>query len=366
MNIKKIIKIIENLAPIEYAEKFDNVGLIIGSYEAVINKILLTIDITSEVMKEAIHLKSNLIISFHPLLFKKNINSIIREKHQDNIIIEAIKNNINIYSCHTNLDNIFHGSNHLLANLLDLTSTRVLIPKYGTMGKLTTYIPLTHVNKLRNALFNSGCGVYNNYYNCSFNFNGIGTFSCKSLSQPFLGKKNKINFEKEVCLNITFPYFKYNLVKKILFDIHPYEEVVYEVYKLNDNENLHVGNGLLCECNININDINFIKLIKNKLKLSFIKHSKLLNIQVKKVAIIVGSGGFGIKYAKKLNVDVFISSDIKYHDFFLGNNSMVIIDIGHYESEIFIKKFLYKYLNKKIPNFTVIDSNINTNPVYYK
>jgi dinuclear metal center YbgI/SA1388 family protein len=363
MNIKQVIKIIENLAPIEYAEKFDNVGLLIGSYHAKITNILITLDVTCEVINEAIHKNCNLIITFHPILFN-SVKCIIKEKYQHNIIIKSIKNNINIYSCHTNLDVMFNGSNNCLSRKLNLIPRRVLIPQHGTTKKLTTYITQEYADKLKIELFKIGCGVFNNYDNCNFTFNGKGEFRCKPQANPFLGDKNITNKKDEICLNIIFPSHKHELVKNVLFKYHPYEEVPYEIYDLKYNDNIYIGNGLLCDVRVEIRDIDFLYFIKHKLQIKYIKYSKLLNKKINKIAIMVGSGSFGLDYAKQCKVDVYISSDIKYHDFFVADNQMLIIDIGHYESEKFVKKFLFKYLSEKIINLTILESEINTNPIY--
>lgn len=363
INVKYISDIIEYWAPKKYSEDYDNVGLLIGSYDQKVNKILITLDTTEDVLNEAINKKCDLIITFHPIIFNK-LKTIISTNRIESLAIKAIKNNISIYSIHTNLDNIYMGNNYNLSNILSLKKTKILIPKNNTLKKLTTYIPKKYANNILNLLFKAGAGNIGNYSNCSYRFNGFGSFKCKKNANPKIGIKNNINLEEETCINVIFNSYQENDIKKVLFENHPYEEVAYEIYNL-ENNNKFLGIGIIGDLNISMSEISFLKFLKEKLKIKFIKHSNFLNKKIKKVSIISGSGSFGISYAKEENADVFISCDLKYHNFFESDNKIFLIDIDHYECEKFNKEIIYSFLKKKLPNFDIIQSLVNTNPVHY-
>lgn len=363
MKVKDITDVLEKWAPIEYAESFDNVGLLIGSYEQIIYKIIITLDITENVIEEAIIKNCNLIITFHPIFFEK-IKKLVGNTQSERIAILAIKNNISIYSIHTNLDNIWKGTNNNICEKLGLINKKILIPKIGTLKKLITYVPTKYAEYIRNILFKYGAGNIGNYQKCSYNFNGIGTFKGNEYTNPSIGEPNKLNFEEETCINMIFPSYKEFEIKKALFDNHPYEEVAYEIINL-ENNNQYIGLGMVGELKKSMLDIDFIKFLKKKMLIKYLRHSSLLNKNIKKIAVLSGSGIFALPYAKKEKVDLFLSSDIKYHYFFEADNKMIIVDIGHYECEQFNKELIYTFLKEKFPNFNILQSTINTNPIYY-
>ncbi|WP_212113155.1 Nif3-like dinuclear metal center hexameric protein [Candidatus Shikimatogenerans silvanidophilus] len=350
IKIKKIIQIIEKEFPLCYSEDFDNVGLLIGSYENIVNGILITLDITNKVIEESIYKNCNLIITFHPILFKK-INKIIYENNK--IIFDCIKNDISIYCIHTNLENYKNLTNKFIFNKLKLINKKILIPKKKIFKKMVTYVPNDYLEKIRYKLFEAGAGKIGNYKECSFTFKGIYSFK----------KKYKLNFKKETCINVIFYSHLEEKIKKTLLKYHPYTEVSYEIFNLENNVN--IGNGLIGYLEKPIKDIIFLDFLKKKLSLKIIRHSKILNKKIIKISLLCGSGKFAINIAKKKKSDVFISSDFKYHDFFIKD--ILIIDIGHYESENYIKKNLFIFLNKKL-NFykkKIHISEINTNPIFY-
>ncbi|WP_185873981.1 Nif3-like dinuclear metal center hexameric protein [Blattabacterium cuenoti] len=362
--VKDISKILENFAPIEYAEDYDNIGLIIGSYNQKVTKILITLDITEKVIEESIYKKCNLIISFHPIFLKNSIKKLNGSTYLERLVISALKNDISIYVIHTNLDVIWQGTNSYISQILKLNRMKVLIPKIGTMKKLTTYVPVSFAKKVRNSLFDAGAGKISNYSRCSYNFDGLGSFMGNEKTKPVVGKKGKFHLEKETCINVLFPFHKLNRIKKALFKNHPYEEVPYEIYNI-ENINPYLGIGIIGYIEKKINESDFLFYLKKTFNLSCIKHSPFIGKKINKITMIAGAGSFGIEYALKEEAHVFISSDLKYHDFFKNENKILIVDIGHYESEQFNKNLLKDFLNKKFIHIPVYESKILTNPVQY-
>jgi len=363
MIIKDITNCIEEIAPLNFAEGFDNVGLLIGNYNTKVTGVLVTLDTLENIVDEAIDKKCNLIVSFHPIIFSglKKING---KNYVERVILKAIKNDIAIYAIHTALDNSDQGVNAKICEVLNLKNTKILIPQANTLKKLTTYIPLDNAEHVRKSLFNAGAGTIGNYDQCSFNAEGIGTYRGNENSNPVLGEKGKLHQESEVIISVIFEKNKEKNLLKSLFKAHPYEEVAYEIVSL-DNKNQEIGIGMIGELNEPMNEVDFLKFIKETMNVKGIRHSKLLNKPINKVAVLGGSGSFAIENAKNADADIYITADIKYHEFYKAENKLIIADIGHYESEQFTKNLLVDILTKKFPNFAIILSQINTNPIYY-
>ncbi|MFV9551985.1 Nif3-like dinuclear metal center hexameric protein [Algibacter sp. PT7-4] len=363
MIVQDVINHLEALAPLAYAEDFDNVGLLVGDKSKKITGILVTLDTLEAVVDEAIEANCNLIVSFHPIIFK-GLKKITGKNYVERVVMKAIKNDIAIFSIHTALDNALQGVNDMICNQLQLKNKRILIPQNETIKKLTTYVPKDEAEKLRTALFNVGAGNIGNYSNCSFNAEGLGTYKGNASSNPTKGNKGETHHEAETKITITYAKHIETQVLQTLFKTHSYEEVAYEITTL-ENKNQNIGMGMIGEFEKPMDEITFLKHLKTKMNTTCIRHSSLLNKKIKKVAVLGGSGSFAIQAAKANGADAFVTADLKYHDFFTAENSIILADIGHYESEQFTKNLLVAYLTKKITNFAIILSKTNTNPVKY-
>jgi dinuclear metal center YbgI/SA1388 family protein len=363
MKIKQILQVLDEMAPLAYAEDFDNVGLLVGDYSTEATGVLVCHDVLESVVDEAVAKKCNLIVCFHPILFS-GLKKITGKDYVQKAVIKAIKNDIAIYAVHTALDNEKNGSNKLFCDALGLINTKILLPKQNFIQKLITFVPQENFVPLRNALFSVGAGSIGNYENCSFQSTGMGSFKGNENSHPVVGEKNEFKEIEEVKLEVTFEKHLQSKILKKLFQNHPYEEVAYEVYQL-ENEHQNIGMGRTGELENEMNEEDFLKMVKIKMECGVIKHSKLLNKKVKKVAVLAGSGAFAIKNAVLAGADVFLTADLKYHDFYQSENQIVLADIGHFESEHYIKNYIVDYLTKKITNFAIILSQENTNPVKY-
>jgi len=363
MIVHDVITHLEDLAPLAYAEEFDNVGLLVGDKNTRITGVLVTLDTLENVVDEAIENQCNLIVSFHPIIFK-GLKKITGNSYVERVVLKAIENKIAIYAIHTALDNAFDGVNGSLCDLLGIQNKTVLIPQVGAIKQLTTYVPTKNAEELRAALFLVGAGSIGNYDNCSFNLTGEGTFKGNKNSNPVVGEKHKLHKEIEIQIKISFDKHLEKRILNTLFQNHPYEEVAYEIITL-ENTNQHIGMGMVGYLEKPMESTEFLTFIKNKLNCSVVRHSKLLDTPIHKVAVLGGSGSFAIEAAKLAGAEAFITSDLKYHDFYRAENDLLLSDIGHYEGEQHIKNILVAYLKKKITNFAVLLSKINTNPVKY-
>jgi len=363
MQIAEIIALLESVAPPSLQEHYDNAGLLTGNAGWPCTGALCTLDATEEVIKEAVQQNCNLVVAHHPIIFGglKKING---KNYVEKAVITAIKNDIAIYAIHTNLDNVLAGVNGMMAGKLGLVNTRILAPKEATLKKLYTFVPLEQAEQVRAALFAAGGGHIGNYNECSFGVEGTGTFKGGEDTNPFVGKPGERHYEKELKVEVIFPSYLQAPVVKALLAAHPYEEVAYDVVDL-ANAHPRIGSGLVGELPEPMPETAFLTLLKQSFNLSLIRHTALLGRPVKKVALCGGAGSFLVSKALASGADVYVTADMKYHEFFDANDRIVIADIGHFESEQFTIDLLAAILREKFPTFAVLKTAVKTNPVHY-
>ncbi|NOT49754.1 MAG: Nif3-like dinuclear metal center hexameric protein [Chitinophagaceae bacterium] len=363
MKIAEIISFLESRAHPSLQEHYDNAGLLTGSGNWVCSGIICSLDATEQVVAEAIQKKCNLIVAHHPIIFGglKKING---KNYVEKTVITAIKNDIAIYAIHTNLDNVITGVNGRIAELLGLHTISVLAPKENSLKKLFTFAPVQKTEQVRNAIFAAGGGHIGNYSECSFNAEGTGTFKGGEGTDPYVGEPGKQHQEKEIKIEVIFPSFLESTIITAMKAAHPYEEVAYDVIQLSNSYN-GIGAGVVGELPAPEDEKKFLTLLKERFRVPIIRHSALLNKQVKKVAVCGGAGSFLISKALAAGVDAYITADMKYHEFFDANGRMLIADIGHYESEQFTIDLLKEILEQKFPTFAVLKTEVKTNPVNY-
>ena len=363
MNVKSICELIEEVAPLALQESFDNAGLLVGDSQMEVTSALVCIDITDEVIDEALHKKCNLIISHHPLIFT-GLKRITGQNEVQRCVAKAIKNDIAIYAAHTNLDNVLEGVSGRMAEKIGLKNVRILQPKQNVLLKLVTYVPKIHSFAVREALFNAGAGQIGNYDLCSFNSDGTGTFKATKNAQPFVGKIDELHSEAETKIEVILPdYLKYKVLDALISS-HPYEEPAYDFIPLRNAWN-QVGAGVIGELEVAEDELKFLNRMKEIFNVPTIRHTQLLGKKIKRIAVCGGSGSSFLNDAILAKADVFISGDFKYHEFFEADNRILIADIGHFESEQFTKDIFYEIITKKIPTFAVQISDSKTNPINY-
>ena len=271
--IKNIISVLEKYAPVQYQESYDNSGLITGNTNMEINGITVSLDCTEDVIDEAIAHKCNMVVAHHPILFSglKKING---KNYVERAIIKAIKNDIALYAIHTNLDNVVNGVNAMLSDKLGLTNIRILAPKSNLLRKLVTYVPSNNVTEVRQSLFDAGAGSIGNYDECSFNVTGTGTFRANKGTNPFVGEHGKQHHEPEMRIELIYEIHKEQRIIAALNNVHPYEEVAYDIYDL-ENKLTTVGSGLIGETAEAFSEIEFLTHVKNVLNAGLIRHTKI-------------------------------------------------------------------------------------------
>lgn len=363
LQINKIINYLERFAPPALQENYDNSGLIVGDPEAEVSSALVTIDATEAVVDEAIEKKAGIIIAHHPVVFS-GLKRLTGRNYVERTILKAVKNDVAIYAAHTNLDAVTGGVNSKICEKLALKNCRILQPVEGKLKKLVTFIPHNDAEKVRNAVFEAGAGHIGNYDYCGYNIDGTGSFRGSEDTNPYVGEKGKIHYEKEVRFETIFPGWLQGKILKAMIDSHPYEEVAYDIYPL-ENTFEQAGMGMIGELETPLSEKEFLSLLKKTFNTGCIKHTALKRKKVTRVAVCGGAGSFLLNQAISAKADFFVTGDFKYHQFFDAENKIVIADVGHYESEQFTKELFHELLMKKFPKFAVRFSEVNTNPVFY-
>jgi dinuclear metal center YbgI/SA1388 family protein len=363
MKLKELCSFLDTSIPLSYQEDYDNSGLQIGVPDMEVNSALLALDITEDVIDEAIAAGCNLIVSHHPLIFRP-IKKLSGGSMNERIVAKAIKNDIAIYSAHTNLDSLPGGVSYRMAEKLGLKNVRVLVPLKNRFLKLVAFIPENYLEKVKDAVFDAGAGITGNYDRCSFSTPGTGSFRPGENANPFVGKKGKIHFEREVRFEtILYTMLKEKVIEALLH-AHPYEEPAYDIYLL-ENESTEAGLGCIGELPKQMEASEFIKHIADIFSASGLRYSRISDSKISKIALCGGSGASLLKEAIASGADAFVTADIKYHAFFDAENRILLADIGHYEGEKFSVEILYNLIIKKFPTFALRFSEINTNPINY-
>ena len=353
----------ENVAPLALQESYDNAGLITGNPESEVSSALVTIDVTEDVVEEAIDKNAGLIIAHHPIIFS-GLKKITGKTYVERTVIKAIRNDIAIYAAHTNLDFVTGGVNSKICEKLGLKNCRVLQPVSGQLKKLVTFIPHESAEMVRTAVFEAGAGHIGNYSHCGYNLEGTGSFRGGEDTNPYVGEKGQVHLEEEIRFETIFPAWLQSKIVKAMLKTHPYEEVAYDIYTL-ENKFEKAGAGMIGEIETPISETDFLKLLKKTFETGCVKHTALTGKNVQKVAVCGGAGAFLLNQAVGANADFFVTGDFKYHQFFDAETKIVIADVGHYESEQFTKELFYELLTKKFPKFAVRFSEVKTNPVFY-
>jgi dinuclear metal center YbgI/SA1388 family protein len=363
LTVKDVIDHLEAFAPPAYQEVYDNSGLLTGDPLQTVTGILVTIDCTEPVVEEAIVRGCNLIVAHHPIIFK-GLKKITGSNYVERTLLTAIRNGIAIYAIHTNLDSVHTGVNKKICEKIGLVNTNVLAPKTDALTKLVTFIPTEKTGDVLTALYAAGAGQIGNYENCSFSVEGRGTFKPNKKANPTIGEKLVQEVVEETRVEVIFPSYLQARIVEELRKAHPYEEVAFYLTALK-NENQELGSGMVGDLASAEEPSEFLKRLKTSMDLKIIRHTRLLDQPVRKVAVCGGSGSFLLSQARRAGAQIYISADFKYHDFFDAEDQIIIADIGHYESEAFTKELLGEVLTKKFPTFAINFSRTVTNPISY-
>ena len=352
MKVNDIIRELEHWAPPALQEEYDNSGLLCGDPEAEVTSALVSLDLTDDVLDEAIEKGCKLVITHHPFLFRP-VKRVVAGTPVYRILSKALAKGMAIYAMHTNVDNLYHGLNRVLAQKLGLTDVRILQPKKGMLLKLVTFCPLSHADQVRLALFEAGAGHIGDYDQCSYNSQGKGSFRGSDETHQYAGQKNILHFEEEIRIEVIVPAYLEKRVVSAMKKKHPYEEVAYDLFPL-ANEFERAGAGMVGNLKQPVEVQSFLKMVASVFHLPVLRHSPVIKDSVSRIALCSGSGAFLVKDAIGTGADAFLTADLKYHDFQDAGNAIVLADIGHFESEVWVKELFRDVLIEKFPTFAFL------------
>jgi dinuclear metal center YbgI/SA1388 family protein len=367
VNGHEVIQLFEQFAPKHFAMEGDKIGLQIGRLNKQISRVMIALDVLEEVVDEAIAKKVDLIIAHHPIIYRP-LQNIMTDKLPGRLIEKLLKNDISVYAAHTNLDIANGGVNDLLAEALDLKETEVLVPTYEVkLKKLVVYVPEEDSQRLKQALGDAGAGSIGQYSHCLFSTAGIGQFLPNDSANPHIGQIGQLEEVKEVRIETIFPEYLEKKIIQAMLKVHPYEEVAYDIYPLeNRGESLGLGRiGKVEEMTLR----EFAEHVKRALEVPVVRVVGNLDDKVRKVAVLGGDGNKYLSSAKFKGADVYITGDLYYH---VAHDAMMmnlnVIDPGHNVEKI-MKKGVAHYLTKQCSDkrydVEIIASKENTEPFQF-
>lgn len=363
MKISEFTKKIDTLFTIQQAEDFDNVGLLCGNPDREITGVLVGHDALEAVIDEAIDKKCNFVICFHPIIFR-GMKKITGSNYVEKAVLKAIENKIAIYAVHTALDNDYFGVNEGICKALGIENSKILMPKKKSLHQIQFFVPKSHTETVKDAVFQLDAGKIGFYDQCSFSVEGMGSFRPLEGSHPFLGNTHTRELVTEDMVTMVCENHKTKAVIEAMKSAHPYEEVAHQIITL-ENENPFVGLGKYGDLPQALPVEDFLQKIKDVFQLKMIRHSHFSNKTIRRVAVLGGSGADGIHTAMSKKCDAYLTADLKYHDFFQPEGQMLLCDLGHLESEQFVVSQIIARLSEKFANFAILKSEVNTNPVNY-
>lgn len=355
-----VIRVLEDLADPGGAEDWDNVGLVIGSKDARVSRVLVTLDVTPEVIGEAVGRGAGLIVSHHPP-FLEPVRNIDFASPSGRLIKEVIRSGLGIYTLHTNLDVAMGGVNYALAQALGLRELSPLTPVAGeALYKLVVFVPVTHEKQVRLALGAAGAGHIGNYSHCTFRTSGVGTFLPLEGASPFIGTPGELEEVEEVRVETIVPKRRLNGVLEAMLEAHPYEEVAYDVYPL---ANRTKAAGLIGVAPRPGYLHEFAEWVKERLSVAGVRVAGRPDTRIEKVAVCGGAGGNLIRAAYSAGADVLVTGEVRYHQALEAVHlGMAVVEGGHYGTERAIIPVLANYLKQKLPDLAVEVSEVNTDP----
>ncbi len=343
IHVRDVVKKMEAWAPSSLAYAWDNVGLQIGDLDAPVDRILVCLTITEEVVGIALREKISLIVAHHPIIFRP-LHSLCANKPQERLCMELVRGGVACYVAHTNLDLVPGGVSYALADMLGITQVQPLfLVEHAVQYKFVSFVPETHLAAVRQAVSEAGAGIIGEYTQCSFSTPGTGTFLPGASATPFLGNKEMLNEEPERRFETIVPKGCLGAVIGALCEAHPYEEPAYDVFPLIEPDN-NIGLGVRGVLQTPVTMQNLAELTCSLLEEHTVRVYGDADMMVRSVAVLGGSGGGEIPRLPS-DIDLYITGDVKYHDALEAlQRSIGVIDAGHRGTEIPVLEKIKEYL----------------------
>ena len=360
VTMKEIAQAIERQAPLQLQESWDNCGLQVGSMSSSVQRVLTALDVTSEVVSEAIERQVDAIVTHHPVIFK-GLKSINTDTMQGKMIKDLLCHGINVYSAHTNLEVAEGGLNDEVARRLGLQDIQGLEETGRDVAyKVAVYVPVTHSEQLRQAMDDAGAGHIGAYSHCSFSVAGEGRFLPLEGTNPFIGQVGAIETVPEERVETVVPKKLLGQVLAAMKEVHPYEEIAYDIVALENAYEAHYI-GRIGNLSQPLSIEEFKEVLKSVFPHSQLRWGGAKPSSIQRIGLCTGSGAEFIKVAAKQKADVYITGDVKYHDMQLAKElGITVVDAGHYGTEYMSQSLLKQMIEKSFTadEVEVIESNV--------
>lgn len=365
MKVRDISAILEEWAPPEIAWEGDNIGLQVGRGGDPVRRILVALDVTDAVIREARQRRASLIVSHHPLVFRP-LRAIATDTPEGRHIAELLRHGIALYAAHTNLDFAAGGTSFALAERLGIAGARFLSTPYRVQKKIVTFVPEEHLERVAGAMAKAGAGVIGNYESCSFRVIGEGTFRGNEASNPAVGRRENLEHVREARLEMVVPGPRVAGVVAAMRAAHPYEEIAYDLYPV-ETPGRDYGMGVVGELDRPLNLRAFLGRVRRSLSIPHLRYTGDPDRLVRRVAVCGGSGADLLPAAVAAGADVFVTADVKYHAFHDSTGTIALIDAGHYETEVPVVRSLARRLAGRLrgTGIPVMSTRVKTNPVLW-
>lgn len=357
MKIKEVTEVLEARFPLSLQEDFDNCGIQCGDDSREITGALVCFEMSEEVLDEASAMGANLVLSHHPLMLRRGINKITPNDRAGKLICKALARNMVLYSMHTNVDAAEGGGNDVFAEKMGLKNVSVLEPLTNMYRKIVFFAPAADAGPIKQALFAAGAGQSGNYDQCCYTMTGQGSFRPLEKANPYLGKVNEKTTVGEERVEIVFPAGRQRQIIRTLYENHPYEEPAFDIVAL-ENPSRREGLGRIGFLPEKMTMDDFLQYVKAKMQLQHFKYYGDERKMIEKVAVCGGGGASLIGMAVAAGADAYVCGDIKYHDFINADKKILLCDIGHYESEFFIREIIYREITEKFSTFATAISKM--------
>lgn len=328
----EFLNFMQEIAPRELAESFDNVGMLIDAGSSEYKRALLALDLTPIVAQEAIDEECDIVITHHPIFFE-GIKRLSVFDPETQAVCMLLRHSISHFAAHTNLDSANIGTNSVLTELLELRNVHSLSPKNARLKKVAVFTPEKDAEQVMNAMCEAGAGKLGNYSHCTFSVTGEGTFLPESGSDPYIGSIGRLERVQEIRLEAVVPEAKLARVIDAMMSAHPYEEVAYDVYQLDIFDN-SLGLARIGELGTPMRGRDLCALVKEKLGMTHLRVCGNPQREIKTLALCAGSGASMLGAALSAGADAFLTGDVKHSAALSAQASGIfLIDAGHYETE---------------------------------
>ena len=354
----------DEIAPLRYSYDWDNSGMTILTHPAV-ERVLICLDVTEQVIAEAVEKGCDTILSHHPLIFK-GIKKLRQDQPVQTLCIQAIQAGLNLYAAHTSYDCAPLGINYSRMQALGLEKGALLAEEgRDHCYKVVVYVPAGEREAVRRALFEAGAGSFGNYEEVSYEMEGRGRFTPTAQAHPAIGAAGRPETVEETRVEVLCREQALAAVVQAAREAHPYEEPVIDVYRL-ERPCEPYGIGMLGELPQAMEAEAFARYVKERLGAASVKTGGAMG-PVKRVACVGGAAGEYFALAKKQGADAFVVGEAKYNHFLDARDcGILLVEAGHYDTEkTFVeamKEGLQNYCNRVQYNIAVIASEYGSRP----